>query len=115
MPMLVKSDCPVIAAVNQTRKYSLCGIKNPTVTFVIGCIIGLISALVAEEIIFIRDYDVQLAEPLLFFGLLIIIVATPFITFELSKVQQHAILTGALSVAWEYSMVDFVILFWSHE
>ncbi|HEX6280794.1 MAG TPA: hypothetical protein VFZ67_01065 [Nitrososphaera sp.] len=53
-----------------------------------------------------------MAEPLLFFGLLIIIVATPFITFELSKGQQYAILTGALSVAWEYSMVDFVILFW---
>lgn len=29
MPMLVKSDCPVIAAVNQTRKYSLFGIKKP--------------------------------------------------------------------------------------
>jgi hypothetical protein len=69
---------------------------------------------VAEEIIFIRDYGVQLTEPLLFFGLLITIVATPFLTFELSKVQ-HAILTGALGVAWGYSMVDFVILFWSHK
>ncbi|HKG70669.1 MAG TPA: hypothetical protein VKA40_10950 [Nitrososphaera sp.] len=63
---------------------------------------------------FIRDYGVQLAEPLLLFGLLITIVATPFITFELSK-GQYAILTGALGVAWGYSMVDFVILFWSHE
>jgi hypothetical protein len=49
---------------------------------------------------FIRDYGVQLAEPLLLFGLLITIVATPFITFELSK-GQYAILTGALGVAWD--------------
>lgn len=83
--MLVRSDCLVTAAVNQNHKYSLFSNKNRTVTFVIGCIIGIISALVAEEIIFIREDGFQLAEPLLFFGLLITIVATPFRTFEPSK------------------------------
>jgi hypothetical protein len=69
--------------------------------------------LVVHKIIFIPDYTLPLAEPLLFFGLLITIVATPFITFELSE-GQNAMLTGALGVAWGYGMIEIVAL-WSQE